>query len=47
MDDSTGIVLVIINLAFIIFMIAAMWKLFESANEPGSSQNDNIILIIG
>jgi hypothetical protein len=35
MDESIGIIGIIIYLAIIVFMIVAMWKLFEKANEPG------------
>jgi hypothetical protein len=34
-DTSVGIVPVIISLAFAVFIIAAMWKIFTKAGKPG------------
>jgi len=35
MDDFFGSFLVLVYLAFIIFIIAAVWKVFEKADQPG------------
>ena len=35
MDDFGGILLILIILAFSIFVIVAMWKVFEKAGQPG------------
>jgi len=35
MDDFGGILLIIIMLAFGLFIIVSMWKVFEKAGQPG------------
>ena len=35
MDEGIGIIFWLIYLAFIIFVIASVWKVFEKAGQPG------------
>jgi uncharacterized membrane protein YhaH (DUF805 family) len=35
MEEGIGIVMVLIYLAFLVFVIASVWKVFEKAGKPG------------